>query len=145
MLNKFNIKFKKKIRIGRGIGSGFGKTCGKGHKGQKARAGCSIRLNFEGGQTPLNMRIPKFGFTSRKNLFKYTLNSSVINKLNLSYLDLDLLKKKKIIKSSVKSIKIVYSEPINICTKLYNIHVSKKVKEEIYNLGGSINFGGGGI
>ncbi|MGI9214647.1 MAG: 50S ribosomal protein L15, partial [Gammaproteobacteria bacterium] len=68
-------------KLGRGIGSGLGKTCGKGHKGQKARAGGYHKLGFEGGQTPYKRKMPKFGFTSKKVLIKDEIRLSELNKL----------------------------------------------------------------
>ena len=65
-------------RVGRGIGSGTGKTSGRGHKGQKSRSGGKVRLGFEGGQMPLQMRLPKFGFSSRVNNFSKDLNIKII-------------------------------------------------------------------
>ena len=70
-------------RVGRGIGSGFGKTSGRGHKGQKSRSGGNIRAGFEGGQMPLQMRLPKFGFSSRVN--------NKLKEINLKHLDLSLI------------------------------------------------------
>ncbi|MGA7537058.1 MAG: 50S ribosomal protein L15, partial [Candidatus Rickettsiella isopodorum] len=70
-------------RVGRGIGSGLGKTCGRGHKGQRARAGGFHKLGFEGGQTPLQRRLPKFGFTALKSLPLQVLRIDVLNKIKV--------------------------------------------------------------
>ncbi len=137
-LNKFNVRFLKKRRVGRGIGSGLGKTCGRGHKGQKARSGGSVSAGFEGGQTPLNIRLPKFGFNSKKNKFLYRLTSSVLNKIEYDNINLDLLKKLGYVKKKTKKVKIVYSEEISKCLNLYNIRVTSKVKESIEKLKGKI-------
>ncbi len=126
-LNKFKIKFKKKIRVGRGIGSGLGKTCGRGHKGQKSRAGYSKNFLFEGGQTPLNIRLPKFGFKKiKKNKKTLTLN----NLKNITNININNLKKNKIIKKYIKYVKIIHSKnfytKINITDK--KINISNKIK-----------------
>ena len=91
-------------RVGRGIGSGTGKTAGRGHKGQKSRSGGNVRLGFEGGQMPLQMRLPKFGFTSRvNNSFKEV---NVKNLEGMKVVSLQTLKDNKLIAKSVKKVKI---------------------------------------
>jgi len=91
-----NSKFKKK-RLGRGIGTGMGKTCGKGHKGQKARSGGYHKIGFEGGQTPIQRRLPKFGFTTNKCVVT-TLRLDFLNKLNIFFINKKVLLKEKLIK-----------------------------------------------
>ncbi len=93
-----------KKRVGRGTGSGTGKTAGRGHKGQKARSGGSIRPGFEGGQMPLQMRVPKFGFSSR--ISRSTENINVKQLLKVKTIDIANLKKLGIIKKSTKKVKI---------------------------------------
>ena len=79
-------------RVGRGIGSGLGKTCGRGHKGQKSRSGGSVKPGFEGGQMPIQRRVPKFGFTSRKRMFSAEVQLGKLNKLGSSkIIDIDVL------------------------------------------------------
>jgi len=87
-------------RVGRGMGSGNGKTAGRGHKGQKSRSGGGVRLGFEGGQMPLQMRLPKFGFSSRKNNSLKEVNVKNID--GLKTVTLETLKENKIIPKSVK-------------------------------------------
>lgn len=129
-LNKLTLKFKKKHRVGRGIGSTLGKTCGKGHKGQKSRAGYSKTFLFEGGQTPLNIRLPKFGFTNYKKKIVQTVQSHHLIDLTNQEINLSFLKKEKIIKKYIKYVKIVYSKHIsNIAITDKNIKLSKKVKQ----------------
>ncbi len=112
-------KNKKSKRLGRGIGSGLGKTCGKGHKGQKSRSGYNIKKYFEGGQTPFYRRIPKFGFKSKKNNLYQELSLDKLNIFNDNeILNLKLLKKKRIIKHNIKIVKII----------LGNIVFKKKIK-----------------
>ena len=91
-------------RVGRGAGSGTGKTAGRGHKGQKARSGGNIRPGFEGGQMPLQMRVPKFGFSSR--ISRSTENINVKQLEKVKKIDIENLKKLGIIKKSTKKVKI---------------------------------------
>ncbi len=93
---------KNRKRVGRGIGSGTGKTAGRGHKGQKSRSGGNIRRGFEGGQMPLQMRLPKFGFSSRVNNYFKEINIKNIDGMKL--VNLDTLKEKKLITKSVKKL-----------------------------------------
>ena len=86
---------KAKIRVGRGIGSGIGKTCGKGHKGQKARAGGFHKIHFEGGQMPIQRRLPKMGFTSKLSRQNSEIALSTIAALQEEIIDLETLKKHK--------------------------------------------------
>jgi large subunit ribosomal protein L15 len=112
-------KFKAK-NLGRGIGSGLGKTCGKGHKGQKARAGGYHKVGFEGGQTPYQRKMPKFGFNSRKSLYRAEIRLSELNKLikvNGNFekimVNLNTLRAANIINSSVKYVKIIATGEVN--------------------------------
>ena len=144
-LNSLNYRVKtKKIRLGRGIGSGKGKTSGRGHKGQKARSGIAIK-SFEGGQMPLYRRLPKRGFNSiKKN------NIAIINlqqlqefiskgKLNTKILiNLNELKKNKILKNKINKIKLLGNGDIKDKINLEVDFISKSAKEKIKNKGGSI-------
>ncbi len=144
-LNSLNYKVKtKKIRLGRGIGSGKGKTSGRGHKGQKARSGIAIK-SFEGGQMPLYRRLPKRGF----NIIKKN-NIAIINlqqlqefiskgKLNNKILiNLSELKKNKILKNKISKIKILGNGDIKDKINLEIDFISKSAKEKIEKKGGSI-------
>lgn len=97
-------------RVGRGIGSTLGKTCGTGHKGQKSRSGGFHKIGYEGGQMPLQRRLPKFGFYSHKSPMETTLTIKEIYQLNESYITLDLLKQKKLIKKNISLVKVVDSK-----------------------------------
>tara|TARA_B100000678_G_scaffold140231_1_gene117009 strand:- start:115 stop:570 length:456 start_codon:yes stop_codon:yes gene_type:complete len=144
-LNSLNYKVKtKKIRLGRGIGSGKGKTSGRGHKGQKARSGVAIK-SFEGGQMPLYRRLPKRGFNSiKKN------NIAIINlqqlqefiskgKLNTKILiNLNELKKNKILKNKINKIKLLGNGDIKDKINLEVDFISKSAKEKIEKNGSSI-------
>jgi len=91
-------------RVGRGTGSGVGKTAGRGHKGQKSRSGGNVRPGFEGGQMPLQMRVPKFGFSSR--ISRSTENINVKKLEKVKKIDIENLKKLGLIKKSTKKVKV---------------------------------------
>tara|TARA_X000000368_G_scaffold381893_1_gene338731 strand:- start:65 stop:571 length:507 start_codon:yes stop_codon:yes gene_type:complete len=127
---------KNRKRVGRGIGSGTGKTAGRGHKGQKSRTGGNIRPGFEGGQMPLQMRLPKFGFSSRvNNNFKEV---NVKNIEGMSVVNLETLKENKIISKSVKKVKIFGDTNIKSKLTIEGINVSKGAKKSIEKAGGKI-------
>ena len=123
-------------RVGRGIGSGLGKTAGRGHKGQKSRSGGNIRLGFEGGQMPLQMRLPKFGFSSRVNRSFKEVNIKNLN--GMKVVNLDTLKEKKLISKYIKKVKIFGDAPIDSKIIVEGINVSKGAKKSIENAGGKI-------
>ena len=123
-------------RVGRGIGSGTGKTSGRGHKGQKSRSGGKVRLGFEGGQMPLQMRLPKFGFSSRVNNFSKDLNIKNINGIEL--INLNTLKEHKLISKSVKKVKIFGNTEINSKLTVEGIQVTKGARKSIESAGGKI-------
>ncbi|BGI51562.1 MAG: 50S ribosomal protein L15 [Buchnera aphidicola (Ceratovacuna japonica)] len=131
---------KRKKRCGRGIGSGLGKTCGRGHKGQKSRKGSSIRIGFEGGQTPLYKRSPKFGFTSKKNIFTKEVKFCRIKDLLKKYdvINLNLLKINGIVKKNTKHVKIIGDININKSIIIEGLKTTKKISSIIKNLGGEI-------
>ena len=144
-LNSVNYKIKsKKIRPGRGIGSGKGKTSGRGHKGQKARSGVAIK-SFEGGQMPLYRRLPKRGFNPIKkakvgiiNLLQLQkhITTGKLNSKNL--INLIELKKKKIFKERVKKIKLLGGGEIKDQINIEVDFISKQAKEKIEKNGSSI-------
>lgn len=125
-------------RVGRGLGSGKGKTCGRGHKGQKARAGGFHKVGFEGGQMPIQRRLPKFGFTSRKQLYAEELRSAVLNSLADELITLDLLKSKGVIQSKIRSVKVFNQGEITKAVRLKGIRVAASVKGMIEKMGGSV-------
>ena len=143
-LNSFIKTNKKKIRPGRGIGSGKGKTSGRGHKGQKARSGVAIK-SFEGGQMPLFRRLPKRGFKSFKKA-----NTAILNLSNLqkffdqkkialdNNLDLKTLQNKKIISKKYDKLKILGQGEIKNKVNLSVNFVSKQAKEKIEKIGGKL-------
>lgn len=115
-------------RVGRGTGSGVGKTSGRGHKGQKSRSGGNIRLGFEGGQMPLQMRVPKFGFSSRVSRVTQELNVKVLEKVK--DVSIQNLKKLGLIKKNIKKVKIFGVGKLLKKPTDENIKCSKGVKFE---------------
>ena len=96
-------------RVGRGIGSGLGKTGGRGHKGQKSRSGGKVRVGFEGGQMPMQRRLPKFGFTSRKSLVSTEVNLFEIAKVEGDVVDVNALQAAGLVKKNIQFVKVVKS------------------------------------
>lgn len=125
-------------RVGRGIGSGLGKTAGRGHKGQKARSGGRVRPGFEGGQMPLQKRLPKYGFTSRVSLFSAEVRLGELNKVDAEVIDLDALKAADVVARNVKSVKIFLSGEISKAVTIKGIGVTKGAKAAIEAAGGKI-------
>ena len=123
-------------RVGRGMGSGTGKTAGRGHKGQKSRTGGNVRAGFEGGQMPLQMRLPKFGFSSRTNNHLKEVNVKNIN--GLEKVSLETLKEHKIISKSVKKVKIFGTFDLESKVNVEGIKVTKGAKESIEKAGGTV-------
>ena len=123
-------------RVGRGMGSGTGKTAGRGHKGQKSRTGGGVRPGFEGGQMPLQMRLPKFGFSSRKNNHLKEVNVKNIDGLDL--VTIETLKEKKIISKAVKKVKIFGTFDLTSKVNVEGIKVTKGAKASIEKAGGTI-------
>lgn len=122
---------KKATRVGRGIGSGHGKTCGSGHKGQKARSGMKIKANFEGGQMPLYRRLPKRGFTSAVNVNTQELKLSFLEKFSDSdVITLALLKEHKLVSRKIETVRIIFDKEI----------AKKKIHSELYVTKGSAPF-----
>lgn len=129
---------KPKKRLGRGIGSGLGKTAGRGHKGQRARAGGYHKVGFEGGQMPLQRRLPKFGFASRKALVTAEIRLSELNKLTTDVVDMITLKEANLINASVEFVKVFASGEVTKALKLRGIRVTAGAKKAIEAVGGNI-------
>lgn len=127
-----------KKRLGRGIGSGLGKTSGKGHKGQKARAGGYHKINFEGGQMPIQRRLPKMGFKSRVGRTVDQICLNELAKVTAEVIDLEALRKAGLINGSVKDAKIILSGEITIPVKIKGLRVTKGARTAIESVGGSI-------
>lgn len=129
---------KDKRRLGRGAGSGLGKTSGKGHKGQKARAGGTVRAGFEGGQLPLQMRVPKFGFRSRIGMSTAEVRLGELVKVDGDQVDLDALKKANVLKRSVKRARLVLSGSIDRAVTVTGIKVTRGARDAIEAAGGKV-------
>jgi large subunit ribosomal protein L15 len=129
---------KARKRVGRGIGSGWGKTCGTGHKGQKSRTGGSIRPGFEGGQMPLQMRLPKYGFSSRIGRVTAEVRTSELNKVDAEIIDVEALRKANLITASIKRVKVMLSGEIKKALTLQGIVVTKGAKAAIEAAGGKV-------
>jgi len=125
-------------RVGRGIGCGWGKTCGRGHKGQKSRSGGFHKVGFEGGQMPLQRRLPKVGFSARKARFSDEVRLSELVKVEGDQIDLLSLKAAGIISSRSQQAKIFASGEINKAVTVKGIAVSKGAKAAIEAAGGSV-------
>ena len=127
-----------KRRLGRGIGSGLGKTSGKGHKGQKARAGGYHKINFEGGQMPIQRRLPKMGFKSRVGKVVDQICLHELENLNVEIIDMNALRQAGLITSCIKDVKVILSGELTKAIKLKGLRVTKGARSAIEGLGGSI-------
>ncbi len=129
---------KDRKRVGRGIGSGLGKTCGRGHKGQKSRSGGYHKVGFEGGQMPLQRRLPKVGFSSRTKQYVAQVRLDELTKAGVEVVDIAALKAADIIGEKITSVKVFLSGSIDKAVTLKGIKVSKGAKAAIESAGGTI-------
>ena len=120
-----------KKRVGRGGASGTGKTCGRGHKGQKSRTGGTIQVGFEGGQMPLQRRLPKVGFNSRVNNYSAEIKYDRLEKIKEDEVTIELLKKYKLIKSKIKKVKVIGPCTIKSKKVLKDVSCTKSVIEHL--------------
>lgn len=127
-----------KKRLGRGIGSGKGKTCGRGHKGQRARAGGFHKIGFEGGQMPLQRRLPKFGFNSHKNVDTAEIRLSELQNIEVAPINLAVLKAANLVRKNIKKVKVIASGAITKAITLQGIAVTQGAKIAIEAVGGII-------
>lgn len=125
-------------RVGRGIGSGWGKTCGTGHKGQKSRSGGTVRPGFEGGQMPLQRRLPKFGFSSRVGRITGEVRTSELNLLDAEVINIDTLRAANIINGSIKRVKVMLSGDVTKAVTVEGLRVSKGARAAIEAAGGKV-------
>jgi large subunit ribosomal protein L15 len=125
-------------RLGRGIGSGLGKTGGRGHKGQKSRSGGSVKPGFEGGQMPIQRRLPKFGFTSRVGLVSDQVTISEIAKVEGDTVSVATLKAAGLIKKDIQFVKVMKSGEISRAVTVSGVKVSKGAREAIEAAGGKV-------
>ena len=128
----------RKKRVGRGMGSGYGKTCGRGYNGQKSRTGGRIRAGFEGGQQPLQLRLPKFGFNSAKARVTAEVTLSELAKLDVDVINLQALKEADVIKERMLRAKVMLSGKINKAITLQGIGTTKGARKAIESAGGKI-------
>jgi large subunit ribosomal protein L15 len=131
-------RVKDRKRIGRGLGSGFGKTSGKGHKGLKSRSGGRVRIGFEGGQMPLQKRVPKFGFTSRKNRNTEQIRLSTLVSSGILEVSIETLIEADLIRNSTKKVKVFLDTDSSTKMNLKGIHTTSSVKKLIEEAGGSV-------
>jgi len=129
---------KDRKRCGRGIGSGLGKTSGRGHKGQKSRSGGQTPIGFEGGQMPLQRRLPKFGFRSRKAKYSAEVRLSEIMKIEADTIDLDLLIKTNFVPAITKQAKVILSGELTKAVTLKGLKVTKGALAAIEAAGGKV-------
>ena len=127
-----------KKRVGRGIGSGNGKTAGRGHKGLKARSGGKVRAGFEGGQMPLQKRLPKYGFTSRIGMVTAEIRLSELNSVEGDVVDLEALRSADLINANIKRAKIFLSGELKKALTVKGLAVTKGAKAAIEAAGGKI-------
>jgi len=125
-------------RVGRGIGSGVGKTAGRGHKGQKSRSGGSVRPGFEGGQMPLQKRLPKYGFTSRIARTTAQVRLSELSAVGGDVVDLDALKAADLVKDNVTRARVFLSGELDKALTVKGLAVTKGAREAIEKVGGKI-------
>lgn len=129
---------KKAKRLGRGMGSGKGKTCGRGHKGQKSRSGGKVRRGFEGGQMPLHRRLPKFGFKSHIALTTDEITLTEINALPEAIISFDILRAAHVLHHATKRVRIFASGSINRAVTIKGIPVTAGAKAAIEAAGGRV-------
>tara|TARA_B110000879_G_scaffold75509_1_gene105301 strand:- start:240 stop:671 length:432 start_codon:yes stop_codon:yes gene_type:complete len=125
-------------RVGRGIGCGSGKTCGRGHKGQKSRSGGFHKLGFEGGQMPLQRRLPKFGFSSRVSIVKDTITLTELTSLDVDMVDVQALKNAGLITKNIKFVKVILSGQCNKAVTSQGLEFTKGAKAALEDKGGKI-------
>jgi large subunit ribosomal protein L15 len=125
-------------RLGRGIGSGTGKTAGKGHKGQRARSGGYHKVGFEGGQMPIQRRLPKFGFVSLKALATGEIRLSELNALPVDQVDLVVLQQHGLISSNIKYAKVFLSGTIERAITVQGLAVTAGARKAIEEKGGKV-------
>lgn len=125
-------------RVGRGIGSGFGKTAGRGHKGLKARSGGKVKPGFEGGQMPLQRRVPKFGFDSKIASATAQIRLTELNAVDGDVIDLAALKAANLIRNDVKFAKIFLKGEISKPVTVKGVRVTKGARQAIEAAGGNV-------
>jgi large subunit ribosomal protein L15 len=131
-------RIKEKKRVGRGMGSGLGKTGGRGHKGQKSRSGGRVKPGFEGGQMPLQKRLPKYGFTSRVARVTAEIRLSELNAVDAEIVDLDALRAAGLVTSGIKRAKVFLSGELKKAVTVKGLGVTKGAQAAIEAAGGKV-------
>lgn len=131
-------RVKEAKRVGRGIGSGLGKTAGRGHKGQKSRSGGRVRPGFEGGQMPLQKRLPKYGFTSRISRVTAEIRLSELNKVEGDVVDIKSLRAAGLITNNITRAKVFLSGELNKALTIKSLRVTKGAQAAIEAAGGKV-------
>ena len=126
-------------RVGRGMGSGMGKTSGRGHKGQKSRSGGFTKIGFEGGQMPLQRRLPKVGFTSRVSIITSQVTLSQLDTLTETDINIDVLKQHNLVTKNILRVKVMLSGEINRAINLVGIKPTKGAKVAIEAAKGTVS------
>lgn len=129
---------KQSKRVGRGIGSTLGKTCGRGHKGQKSRSGGFHKVGFEGGQMPLQRRLPKVGFTSRVKKYSSEVTLYEVSSLETDIVDLEALKAANLVPAFAKTVKVILSGEVSKSITVKGLKVTAGAKVSIEAAGGKI-------
>jgi large subunit ribosomal protein L15 len=129
---------KAKRRVGRGIGSGLGKTAGRGHKGLKSRSGGTVKPGFEGGQMPLQKRLPKYGFSSRIGLVSSEVRLSELNKVDAEVISLETLRAANLINQNIKYVKIFLSGELTKSVVVKGLSITKGARAAIEAAGGKV-------
>lgn len=127
-----------KVRVGRGIGSGFGKTAGRGHKGQRARKGGRGKVGFEGGQMPIQRRLPKRGFNSPTARFSAEVRLSDLEKMTAVEIDLAILKSSGVVPTLTQQVKVIKSGSLTRSVSLKGVGVTRGAREAVTAAGGSV-------
>ena len=125
-------------RVGRGIGSGLGKTGGRGHKGQKSRSGGFHKTGFEGGQMPLQRRLPKVGFTSKKAMSTVEVRLDTLSKVKADVIDLAALKAENFVNNNIKVVKVVNTGALDKAVKISGLKTTAGAKAAIETAGGTV-------
>lgn len=126
-------------RVGRGIGCTVGKTCGRGHNGQRSRSGGYNKVGFEGGQMPLHRRVPKFGFNSKMNLNTEDIPVEVLAKLSeYDEITIDVLKKHKVVTPRAQKVRVYLKGKVSHAVTVSGLHVTKGARELIEKVGGRV-------
>jgi large subunit ribosomal protein L15 len=131
-------RIKEGKRVGRGIGSGLGKTAGRGHKGQKSRSGGSVRPGFEGGQMPLQKRLPKYGFTSRISRVTAEIRLSELNKVEGGVVSVESLRSAGLINNNITRAKVFLSGELNKAVTVKGLRITKGALAAVEAAGGKV-------